>query len=304
MKFSIIIPVYNRSFYLKEALLSCFDQDFLDFDIHIVDDGSPISLESEIKEIQGQFGDYKIYYHRISNGGAAAARNHAAKVSDADYLVFLDSDDLLHPKALSFYDFIINDNSCLMLICAKRYEFSEFIPEYIFKNNYKIEDSTIIYSKNYLSKNINFRFGASNIVLPRDIFIKCGGFRIRTENTWHAEDHDLLLKVGNKIKFSFIENPYLVFYRNHCDNSINHLDKIAYGFLDIIKTDKENGYGDQILYQRKKKIIIGASLFHCIRRLFKNGYFTLIFKLVLMGNNYMLWYIINKIKKNGNRKSI
>ncbi len=88
---SIIVPAYNVSDYIGEALASIFIQDFDDYEVIIVDDGS-----SDIPQLEKALAPYRdrINYIRQNNRGVAAARNTALRAARGELIALLDADDL------------------------------------------------------------------------------------------------------------------------------------------------------------------------------------------------------------------
>lgn len=98
MKYSLIIPVYNRPDEVEELLSSLCEQTFVDFDVHVVEDGSSIPC----KEVCDSYASrLNIHYYTKENGGPGAARNYGAERAGGDYLIVLDSDVVLPPGYLS-----------------------------------------------------------------------------------------------------------------------------------------------------------------------------------------------------------
>jgi glycosyltransferase involved in cell wall biosynthesis len=96
--FSVIIPVYNRPQELDE-LLSCLQQqDFKDFEVIIIEDGSEISSENIVKSHQSEL---TISYYVKENGGQGFARNYAFERAKGNFFIILDSDALIEPDYLS-----------------------------------------------------------------------------------------------------------------------------------------------------------------------------------------------------------
>ena len=90
MKISVIIPTYNRSYCLERAIESVLSQSYKNFDLWIVDDGST----DETQELLKKYCDHpQVHLLKTENRGVSAARNYAAKLSDGQWLSFLDSDD-------------------------------------------------------------------------------------------------------------------------------------------------------------------------------------------------------------------
>jgi glycosyltransferase involved in cell wall biosynthesis len=97
MKVSVLIPTYNRSYIIRDALESALAQTFRDFEIVVVDDGSSDKTE----EIVASLGSDRIRYIRHeTNRGCSAACNTAIGAAAGDLLAFLDSDDLWKPEYL------------------------------------------------------------------------------------------------------------------------------------------------------------------------------------------------------------
>lgn len=96
---SVIIPNYNAKEYIKQCIESVLLQDYKDFEIIIVDDGSTDNSWEIIGEMAA--GDERIRPHRQANLNASIARNRGIEIAKGKYLLFLDSDDVLFPNALS-----------------------------------------------------------------------------------------------------------------------------------------------------------------------------------------------------------
>ena len=89
---SVIIPVYNASFYLKECIESVLHQTYYNLEIVIIDDGSTDNSVDIVKSYQY---DNRIKIITQKNRGAATARNVGIKNSRGKYIQFLDADDIL-----------------------------------------------------------------------------------------------------------------------------------------------------------------------------------------------------------------
>jgi glycosyltransferase involved in cell wall biosynthesis len=87
---SVIIPAYNSSEYLGDTLASVFGQTFSDYEVIVVNDGSP-DTES-LEQVLEPYRD-KIVYLKHENRGAAAARNSGLRVARGEFIAFLDADD-------------------------------------------------------------------------------------------------------------------------------------------------------------------------------------------------------------------
>ncbi|MFH1459894.1 MAG: glycosyltransferase family A protein [Candidatus Omnitrophota bacterium] len=94
--FSVIIPTYNRSQFLKTAIESVLNQTFKDFELIIIDDGSQDNTYNLVKS----FKDTRIIYKKQEHQGVSSSRNQGIILSRAEIIAFLDSDDRFKPQKL------------------------------------------------------------------------------------------------------------------------------------------------------------------------------------------------------------
>lgn len=98
-KFSIIIPIYNVEAYLRKCVASILAQTCQDFELLLIDDGSPDGSGKLCDEFAAQSPSVRAVHQ--PNGGAGAARNHGIALSTGEYLLFVDGDDYLEPTLLA-----------------------------------------------------------------------------------------------------------------------------------------------------------------------------------------------------------
>ena len=92
MRYSVIIPVYNRPDEVDELLQSLTRQSFKDFEVIIVEDGSSVPC----KNVADRYQDIlNIRYYSKPNSGPGQTRNYGAERSRGEYLIILDSDCIL-----------------------------------------------------------------------------------------------------------------------------------------------------------------------------------------------------------------
>lgn len=92
MRYSVIIPVYNRPDEVDELLYSLTTQTFQDFEVIVVEDGSSVPCK---QVVDGYADKLDIHYYYKPNSGPGQTRNYAAERSRGDYLLILDSDCIL-----------------------------------------------------------------------------------------------------------------------------------------------------------------------------------------------------------------
>ena len=103
---SILVPIYNVEKYLSRCIESVLSQDFTDYELILVDDGSPDKSGYICDEYAKKYPDRIKVIHK-KNGGLISARYCGVKEATGNYYIFLDSDDTLKPQAIStLYEYI------------------------------------------------------------------------------------------------------------------------------------------------------------------------------------------------------
>lgn len=105
-KVSVIFPMYNVAEYVKDSVTSVLNQTFRDFELIAVNDGATDNTEEVFNEATRDVSDITIKLIKKENGGLADARNKGLEVAQGEYVVFIDSDDVIHPKYL---EVLLND---------------------------------------------------------------------------------------------------------------------------------------------------------------------------------------------------
>lgn len=96
---SVIVPLYNKGGKLCRTVESVLKQDYDDFELLIIDDGSTDNSSDYLR----RYSDSRIHYYKKENGGVSSARNYGCKVAKGEWLLFLDADDEILKNALSFF---------------------------------------------------------------------------------------------------------------------------------------------------------------------------------------------------------
>ncbi len=98
MKYSVVIPVYNKADTIGQSIDSVLNQSVKNFELIVVDDGSTDNIDDVLKQYD------KITVVKQANGGVSAARNAGIAAASGEYLCFLDADDLWLPDHLATLD--------------------------------------------------------------------------------------------------------------------------------------------------------------------------------------------------------
>ena len=113
---SIIVPVFNAGRFLNKTLESLCGQDYWELEILCIDDGSKDDSADIIKSFEKK--DQRVKYIPQANAGPGAARNHGIELSNGEYIVFQDADDLLHKQALSILVKMAEEYHADVTICG------------------------------------------------------------------------------------------------------------------------------------------------------------------------------------------
>ena len=119
--FSIVIPTYNRADLISLTLQSVLNQEFAGFEVLVVDDGSTDDTAAVVVPLTT--ADPRLHYLPKANAERGAARNYGLARAQGRYVLFLDSDDLLHPNHLATLHAAIAATAAPPDFIATKYDF-------------------------------------------------------------------------------------------------------------------------------------------------------------------------------------
>jgi len=247
MKFSVIIPTYDRDVELLRAVRSVLTQTHPNLEVIVVDDAGRIDARQELAVIE----DERLRVHRLdANGGANRARNHGISVSTGHILCFLDSDDEWEPNRLadllSHIESVGGDQPAIFS-CKLKFQRSvdyfdvkpavtirpdERVFTYLMCNDGLLQTSTLAYARDFGDA---LRFDESHrvhddyglVIRAQDI-----GFRFLVDEKanaiWHQENNRGRVSIARNRK------KYLDWYRDY-KKYMNRNERIAYKFVHISK---------------------------------------------------------------------
>src|SRR6202521_5362735 len=238
VRFSVLLPVYNRENYVRQAVDSVLNQTFTDFELLVIDDGST----DRSLEILKSYGS-KLKFIQQRNQGPEIARNTAAAVAQGEYLVYLDSDDFFLPFALETFDKVIRalNSPPLLLGSILFFQEGESPPQPAPADTIKI-----FKFRNYASKTMSL--SSNSTIVRKSVFDAVGGGRRdTTPQTFHADDTYIQLRAGDHSRFVAIKHPCTSAYRLHADNSSKNLAATVGDILRLIRLDERGGFGKRSL---------------------------------------------------------
>jgi glycosyltransferase involved in cell wall biosynthesis len=240
-KVSVIIPNYNYSQYIGEAVESVLSQTYANVEIIVVDDGS----KDNSLEILETFGN-KIKVIAQQNAGVSAARNNGVANSDGEFIAFLDADDVWLPEKLEKQIERFSTDNSLGLV-------------HVAVQDIDAKGNNLDIHLDGLSGNVSHEIlllersvvlgGGSGIMIPRKVFDEVGGFDSRLST---SADWDIFYQISSRYKVGFI-NEILLKYRIHGSNMHGNIPRMEsemlLGFEKAFSTEKnqsikKNAYGN------------------------------------------------------------
>ena len=104
VNFSIIMPTYNRAFCIKNAVDSVLEQDYQNFELLIIDDGSSDGTEELIlKTYPEEIKNGKIVFARFAHIGVSHARNMGLRLAKNPWIAYMDTDNIMVKGFLRFF---------------------------------------------------------------------------------------------------------------------------------------------------------------------------------------------------------
>jgi glycosyltransferase involved in cell wall biosynthesis len=234
-RFSILVPVYNREMYIKETIDSVLSQTFTGYELVVIDDGST----DRTPEVLQSYGT-RIKVLRQANQGPEVARNLAASVAEGEYLAFLDSDDLLLPGALATYNRIIEEFDSPALIIGFIHYFDTGKP--MTSDPKQTGPVEALKYRDYLAKDTPIGLSCSSLVIHRQAFQQAGGMRRSTPATFHADEHNMVLRLGTYGPCVIIKRPATVAYRIHASNTVRDVKAMVRGTMSLISAERRGEY--------------------------------------------------------------
>ena len=281
---SIIIPTYNRAHLIEETLDSVLAQTYTNWECIIVEDGSNDKTVQVIEIFISKDNRFKLLHRNRDPKGAPTCRNIGLEFAKGDYVIYLDSDDLLAPFCLEQRVNLFKENQLNDFLVFK----SLLFVDKPFSNGFYWN---IDNEENDLARFIKLDalWQTSGPIYKKEFLIKIGGFK---ENLLFWQDYDLHLRclLKKAMYLKFFDLPVDVYIRDGRKDTISRSISFT-GNLDILKIRVKfydeliNDYYHSLSTQQKKSLQ-SVSYYFNAQYVIKHGKFILFF------NN---WVRINKV---------
>jgi len=206
--FSVIVPLYNKERFITRAIQSVLNQNFQDFEIIVINDGSTDNSLS----VASTISDERLRIFTQENQGVSAARNKGAEMANYPYLAFLDGDDTWDKNFLSEIKKLIENFPDAGLYGSNNLFI--YPNGSVDKNNvgdiFNGNEEGII--GNYFQIFADLQrspFSNSNLCIPKNIYKKFGGYKVNVKLT---EDSDLWCRIALEYPIAFTTKPLATYY--------------------------------------------------------------------------------------------
>ncbi len=239
VKPTLIIPAYNADSYLADCLDSVVCQIASFAEVIITDDASS-DMTSTILQQYSDTYDSIVVLTNNANMGVSFSRNRAVNEATSEWVLFLDSDDLLEENAAEVVNNFINSEPAAGLA------YGIFQP--IDASGKMLSDPIVRSNMNHANAFAdllvrNHLVSTSGILVKRDVFLQQGGFN---ETLTHGEDWDLWLRLSRCVPFAYLDAS-LTRIRRHSTNSSGNLDLMLEAARNVLSQYSIKTIANEIL---------------------------------------------------------
>jgi glycosyltransferase involved in cell wall biosynthesis len=206
---SVIVPTYNRATLIAETIKSLQSQQYENYEIIVVDDGSTDNTE----EVVNAIADKRTQYVRKQNGERAAARNYGAAMAKGAYVNFFDSDDIALPNHLSKAAELIDQHHT---------------PEWFHLGFAWANSNKEIFKRvdNYSGETLNHIIHQGNPFGCNDVFVRKDIFQLHKfnedRNLTASEDYELWLRLAARYPLHY-SNEITSLLIDHAERSVRNV---------------------------------------------------------------------------------
>lgn len=210
VRFSVIVPLYNKARYIEKAVNSVLGQTYKDYELIVVDDGSTDGSLDIVLRLLGKEGNHQRVVSQ-TNAGVSMARNKGAELAKGDYICFLDSDDWWESTFLEGMNRLIETCPDAGLYGTSFYLIKngkKRIAPIGLSSDFKI--GYINYCQVY-AQTLCMPITSSSVAIPREVFNNSGRFR---RGITLGEDFDLWIRIALKYPVALINTPLANYFQD------------------------------------------------------------------------------------------
>lgn len=192
---SVVITAYNHGRYIGKTIKSVLNQSFQDFEIIVLDDGSP----DNTREAVSGFKDGRIkYYYQKNSGLPACGRNAGIVLAHGKYIALMDGDDFWHRDKLLKSVKVLDDMPDVALVCHNE---NIVHGDKVVKQSSYAQHQEDMYSQLLFSGNC---LHTSAVIFRREVFFGDGFKFCEDKDLYTVEDYEYWLRLSRKYKFYFM----------------------------------------------------------------------------------------------------
>lgn len=256
LRFSVVIPLFNKQDSIARAVNSVLLQSYQDFELVVVNDGSTDNSLSALSS----FTDDRLIVISQKNQGVSAARNRGVAESNYDQVCFLDADDEWHPEFLHEISTLLQETpDCTLYVTACSEVNEKGLAKLGFVSNALERKGIIVDFYTQYSMN-SMLINSSNVCVNKEYFLKAGGF---PEGVRYGEDIYLWLILADMGNVSVSHRKLSTIYRNTENRAGDSIDNeigyhVKYFLGEGIHSIKEKHRKDLM------KFVIKSAVFHAL----------------------------------------
>lgn len=251
MRFSIIIPTYNRVDLLRETLDSLSRKDTRIHEIIVIDDGSS---DATVEFIKRTHPDVKLLCQK--NSGPGSARNRGIEAATGDWITFLDSDDLWFPWTLDHYETAITE-TCAEILFAKPFRFTSVGDLVSLIDAIADRELSWRVFKDYFASGNAWRWwGASSFAVRRESI----GVARFSESFINGEDSDWVMKLGDGRRVVQLTGAPTFGYREHEGSLMSNWKRTLDGAMNLVSNEIDGVYPGGKARRKERRRILGRHL--------------------------------------------
>ena len=227
-KVSLVIPVYNGSDFLAEAIDSALAQTYPNVEVLVVNDGS--NDDGATERIALGYGD-RIRYVAKPNGGVASALNTAVREMSGEYFSWLSHDDLYTPNKLERgMNVLLAQNDPRSIVYSDYFVFGDSLDQAI---PVKLKGVPPEHFRYWIT--VENALHGCTLTIPRRAFEECGFFNEALRTT---QDYDLWFRMARTYRFMHVPEP-LVFGRHHAGQGSIQMAGVALADTPLLEDEAE-----------------------------------------------------------------